>query len=113
MDLERFLRSIFRSAPGFIEVRLIEDKKGGEVIKRTWFATVDQLLADLPALRLLADERKAAVFFGVLWRGERGKGKAEDLIGGCVAWSDLDFKDFPGGEAEARKRLAEFPIKPS
>jgi hypothetical protein len=28
-------------------------------------------------------------------------------------WADIDFKDFPGGEEEARKRLADFPCPPN
>src|SRR5262245_50714727 len=113
MELERFLRCLFGEAPGFIEVRLIEDKKLGKVIKREWYRAVEDLLAGLPALRLLADQHKAAVFFGVLRRRERGKGKAADVVAGLVAWADIDFKDYSGGEAEARKRLAEFSIQPS
>jgi hypothetical protein len=113
MDLERFLRCLFPYGPGFIEVRVIEDKKPGKLVKRGWYPRVDDLLADLPALRLLADQWKAAIFFGVLSRREPGKGKAEDIIASFVVWVDLDFKDFAGGEAEARKRLTEFPVKPS
>jgi hypothetical protein len=44
---------------------------------------------------------------------QRRGGKAEDAVAGAAAWIDLDFKDFPGGEAEARSRLAAFPIQPS
>jgi hypothetical protein len=98
---------------GFIEVRLIEDRKGGALVERQWYPSAQELIDDLPRLWDLAAARVAAVFFGVLPRRERGKGKAEDTIASSVAWADLDFKDYAGGEAEARKRLAEFPLQPT
>ena len=68
-----------------------------------------------PMMRLcdLAAARHTGVFFGVLPRSAHGAGTAADIIDGLVAWVDLDFKDFAGGEAEARKRLAEFPLQPT
>jgi hypothetical protein len=107
-----FLRALFADIPGCTEVRVIEDKKGGHVVDRRWHSTVDALVADLPRLNALAAERSAGIFFGVLPRRPRG-GKKEDTFPGLVAWLDLDFKDFPGGEAEARTRLRGFPLEPS
>ncbi|MCC7015525.1 MAG: hypothetical protein IT454_23405 [Planctomycetes bacterium] len=95
-----------------VEARLIEDKRGGAVVERQWYVGVGALLADLDRLMSVAATRHAAIFFGVLPRLRRG-GKTEDVGPGMVAWVDLDFHDFAGGEAEARERLAAFPLKPT
>jgi hypothetical protein len=112
--LHDFLAALFRHLPpGFIEVRVIEDRKRGPLVAREWYESTDALEQDLPRLRAIAEKSNAAIFFGVLPRRATGLGEAKDTIAGLVTWADLDFKDFPGGEAEARKRLAELPIPPT
>lgn len=108
-----FLPALFDDLDGFIEIRVIEDKKGGGLVDRKWFPDRGRLLEDLPELLRLAEERNAAVFYGVLPRSGQGKGKAKDTLPGRVAWADLDFKDYADGEAEARERIKQLPIPPS
>jgi len=60
-----------------------------------------------------ADNAKAGIFFGVLPRRAEKTGKAEDTIAGYAAWTDLDFRDFQGGEEECIERLNGFPFQPT
>src|SRR6185436_4334533 len=47
----RFLQALHGTdLTGFIEVRLIEDKKGGKLVLRRWYASPDALVADLEFL---------------------------------------------------------------
>src|SRR5688572_13599042 len=104
--LARFLQAIHGpDAAGVIELRLIEDKKRGDLVDRRWLGSPEELLAVLPDLLATADARSAAIFYGVLRRREHGAGTSDDCLAGAVVWNDLDFKDFKGGEAEARERL--------
>lgn len=113
-SIEPFLRALFAHVPpGVIEVRIIEDKKDGIVVERKWFESVDSLIADISRLNNLSDSRHAGVFFGVLPRRARGHGDNESTGPGLAVWVDIDFRDFAGGEDEARKRLAAFPFAPS
>lgn len=113
MSLDRILRALLALPPGFIEVRVIEDKRGGDLVDRRFYASVDELVGDLDRLMALSHHRAAGVFFGVLPRRKKGKGKSEDVLPGLVVWADLDFKDYQGREEEARRRLEAFPIRPS
>lgn len=107
-----FLRALF-DGDGFIEVRLIVEGKGGGIVHREWFPTPDALDGALPALKAKAEQTNAGVFFGVLPRRARDVGKAADTLPSRVVWADVDFKDFGGGEAEARAKLGAFPTSPS
>jgi hypothetical protein len=100
-------------AAGVIEVRLIEDKPHGAPVARRWFELPEEAVLALPELLVLADERGAAIYFGVLRRRQKGAGKSADCIAGAAVWADVDFKDFGDGEEEVRKRLDAFPIRPS
>jgi hypothetical protein len=112
--VSRFFYARFRDlAPGFIEVRLIEDCKDGKLVGRKWYPSVDAFLGDLPRLQKVSERRRVAIHYGVLPRREKNKGKAEDVLPGRVVWVDIDFKDFDGGEPEARERLAHFQLQPS
>ncbi len=109
-----FLNALFSHLPpGSIETRVIGDRRGGEVYARTWHAGADELLAELPRLRSIAENRHAGVFYGVLPRGERGNGTAAAVAPGVAIWADLDFKHFPGGEEEARRIIAGLPLPPT
>ena len=113
-EIKDFLISLFKHMPqGYIEVRIIEDKKKGRVFDRRWYSTVDGLLADLPHIIKFAEDKKAGIFFGVLPRFSEGVGKSEDTLPGIAAWVDLDFRDYKGGEGECRKILEQFPLPPS
>ncbi len=112
--LATFLTALAGDEPhGEIELRLIEDKRGGLPVDRRWYSSPAEVVAALPELLAKADARSAAIFFGVLRRRARGVGTAADCLSGAVVWVDIDFKDFNGGEAEARSRLCAFPPAPS
>jgi hypothetical protein len=113
-SVEAFLRALFSNVPpGFIEVRLIEERERGKVLARRWYPGADALLDVLPGINEFAEKKGAGIFFGVLPRRANGVGKAEDTLPGFAAWTDLDFKDFEGGEEECRKKLDSFPTQPT
>ncbi len=112
-SLRQFTKALFPRDEGFIEVRLLEERKGGRLVDRRWYLAASKLLDDLPRLFELAEQRGAGVFFGVLRRQAAVTGRSEDTLSGSVVWVDLDFKDFPEGPAEARRALDQFPIQPS
>jgi hypothetical protein len=118
----RFLQVLFGSEmTGVIEVRLIEErteemkaaKRKPKVVGIYWYSSPEALLDQLEFLLEQAKIYNAAIFFGVLRRKERGKGKAEGVLPGWIVWVDLDAKDFPDGMEGLRRKLAEFPIPPS
>lgn len=54
------------------------------------------------------------LYFGVCTRKPGAThGRKEDCYEAPAYWADLDFKDFAGGEQEARMRLASCPLSPS
>lgn len=109
-----FLEALFSSVPpGQIELRVIEDKKGGRILNRPWYPAAAKLIEKLPGLARYGEERKAGVFVGVLPRGDGMSGRSNNVIAGIVVWADLDFKSFAGGEEEARARLAALPLAPT
>lgn len=114
--VQEFLEALFGGyvPPGFIEIRLLEDGvKPPRLLDRRWWRDIPALVADMPRLNRVAEKQRAGVFFGVLPRRIHGKGTADTIAAGSVAWADLDFRDYAGGEDEARDRLAAIPIKPS
>lgn len=52
------------------------------------------------------------VYVGAATRIKSG-GTKEHCREAIWTWADIDFKDFPGGETDARERLADFHIPPS
>lgn len=113
-DQDRYFDALFgQLESSFIEVRVIREGTGSGVVERRWYDSAEAVCADWASLLELAKREHAAIFAGVLPRRAKGVGKTEDVVAGWVVWVDLDYKDFPGGEAEARKRLSEFPVKTS
>lgn len=109
-----FLHALFAHVPpGSIEVRVIESRRGGRVIDRRWYQSAQELVGDFADLNSLSEAKDAGVFFGVLPRKESGRGKSDDTLPGSAAWIDVDFRDFEGGEDEARRILGAFPLPPS
>jgi len=83
---------------------------GGAPIHEEWYEDVAFLLPDLPQVMQIAAKAKGGVFYTVLpHRGSR----RDRSFPGMAAWADLDFKDYPGGEAEARAALAAFALPPT
>jgi hypothetical protein len=99
--------------PGVIEVRIIKDERPGKLVEKRWYEAPADLVSDLDELNRIATDHGAGVFVGVLPRKDRTSGKSANTLPGLTVWVDLDFKDFKGGEAEARERLGKFPVQPS
>ncbi len=114
--IRTFFLTVFAGTPPHarIEVRLFLDGvKGKPPVGRHWFATAEDLLDALPRIADDARSKCAGVFFGVLPRKDDTSGESHNTLPSRVVWADIDFKDYAGGETEARKRLAKFPILPS
>jgi len=109
-----FVRALF-DPDDIIEVRPIRDEKGGkpDYKARHWYNGPEELVADLDRLIHWGRSTRTAVFFGVLPRTEHGGGTKDYTRTGRVVWVDIDFKDYGGGETEARTRLQAFPVDPS
>mgnify|MGYP003646672515 CR=1 FL=1 len=123
MQSSGFLAALFNDLDGAIELRPILDLATGEELPdgldratdwkhRRWFDSWEELDAKLPKLCEWGRRQRRALFFGVLPRTQGG-GKASDCLPGRAAWVDIDWKQYEGGETEARERLGKFGIQPS
>lgn len=111
---EAFLRALFEHLPpGFIELRILEDRKGGRLLARRWYPDATALIDILPKMTAYTEENHAGIFFGVLPRRADGVGKAHDALPGFATWTDLDFRDYQEGEGECIKKLNHFPLDPT
>jgi len=112
--IEPFLRALFAHVPpGQIEVRSIEDRKGGASVLRAWHPSADALIERLSDLHKISATNRSGVFYGVLPRRAEGVGGSADTLPGRAIWADIDFKDLAGGEEEGRRLLAGFPHPPT
>lgn len=91
--------------PSLIQVRVLEDRRGGALVCRAWFPDPGQLDDDLSKSDASAAERTASVFIGVLARQAPGGGTPESALPGLAAWADVDVK-VPHG---ARDPAASWP----
>jgi len=112
-QVDAFLRLLFDDVDGLIEIRPIEDKRGGKVVhdERCWLS-VDELIERRASMRDRFRERGWACFYGVLPRTETGGGKAEHAAPGRVVWVDVDFHDFES-EIQARAAVQDLPMRPT
>lgn len=114
--LRAFLDALHGDTGGKLEVRLIQDVRGGSCLTRA-YESVDALIGDVGNLGTIARAEGRAIHLGVLprasgaWHGSNGSAAKVDVIDGWAAWCDIDFKDV--AEAEARKRIANLPCPPS
>jgi len=101
--LRDFFAALFFS--GFIELRALA--LPGVVVDRRFFPASDPT----PAKQFLAAHKAKNIFFGVAARRDGSGGDLGNCLSLRALFGDLDFKDLP--EAEARARLARFPLPPS
>lgn len=85
----------------WIDVRMVEERGGGNN-RPLWFRSPAELAAALPRLADTAYQEGRSLFFGVLPRKARGNGTREGVAAGWVAWADVDFKETPEQELDAR-----------
>lgn len=116
-----FIRALFGEMPAgsFIEFRPIEERrkdepKGKPIEKaRRWYSCDEALIEALPTIVETCRRKRWGAFYGVLPRAVYGKGDSASVQSGRTLWTDIDFRDFAGGEDEARDRLRGFPAQPS
>jgi hypothetical protein len=107
-----FLNALFANSNGsLLELRLItdqEDERRRKHADRVFVNRVDALLAHLPPSGYR--QFGHGVFVGVCPRAQTKGNKVSVKAAGWL-WADLDEKDFPGGKAEALRRLEAFPLR--
>lgn len=104
MNRAKFLKAIFPDGLGYLH--LLATGPGGPHDARfgVKFSTaIESFVTNRPALN---------IYFGVAARRLPDNGKLENCTTLAVLFAEIDFKDFSGGEAEARAKLAAFPIQP-
>jgi hypothetical protein len=110
--LRDFITSIFPDPEaGLVEMRAL-DPGAGKVVAQVFGKPDD--IAGIAAF--LSDHRNHHCYFGVATRVARdGKlaGTREHCDKVWTLYADMDFKAYPGGEAEARDILRECPCPPS
>lgn len=106
--MQDFIAALWGDTAGLIELRLFSDDKSQRDAKpvQRW-TTPDKLEALVPKVAEWCLRRRYGAFVGVLPRKSKG-GKAEDTAAAALVWCDLDFKDYEGGEEEARATLSAF-----
>lgn len=106
-----FIEAIWGNGDALIELRCFSD--GGEKKKplQYWY-TPEELARKVEPIAEWAMRQRIGVFAGVLPRKRHGGSTSADTVPARVVWADVDFKDYKGGESEARERLEAFH-KPS
>ena len=105
-ETKRFLSAVFDGADGLFELLAIS-KDEEQPVSRLFTDDLDELCAEIDRVK---DD--ANFYFGVTKKRDKA-GTKESAYKICCFWADLDFKDFAGGEAEARERIHVFRFKPS
>jgi hypothetical protein len=105
-DRYKFLRLIFPDGLGFAHLLAVSpDRKVDDTrVDVTADAAIDKFIADRPTFNH---------FVGIAARRAPGHGRLENSATLAVLFAEIDFKDFAGGEEEARARLNAFPLPPS
>lgn len=91
-----------------IEIRVIEERRGGKVLATRWYPSTTALLEDLSRLREFQapnGHAPGAIYFGIAPR-TGGRGTKEAVRRVLVLWADLD-------SPEASAKLPSFPFAPS
>ena len=105
--MDEFIEAIWGQAAGFVEVRCFSDSGDAKKPIQKWMSTAD-LKSKLPTMAEWGARNRLGIFAGVLPRMTEGGGSARDTAPARVVWCDLDFKDYTGGETEARHQLGRF-----
>ncbi len=106
ISLEQFLMALFSCIEGLIEIRTIH-KNSGKVYLNLFTRDISKIVDEINRIK-----NECNVYFGISTR-KRESGKKEDVLEVICFFADLDFKDYTGGEEEARKRIREFQFQPS
>lgn len=105
MRLAEFFSVLWDGNEGYAEIRAISREGGAKPAYFEWPAQSKELSAHVTDMM-----PGHHMYFGVGLRSRQG-GTANDVKLIACYWADVDFKTTP--EAEARKLLAAFPLKPS
>lgn len=97
---------------GLIELRCFpEGGRPGRTIQR-WLTRV-QLLDQIDGIAEWGREKRYAVCAGMILRREEGSGKTDNLSQGQALWADMDWRDYEGGQEEARGLIEQCPFPPT
>ena len=99
------MKDLWGDARGFAELRTISPDRHAASEFFPYPSKLDEFLRRGKEL-----SGRSNVYFGVCLRSRRS-GTAADVLSVPALWCDLDFKT--SDEATCRKRLSEFPLKPS
>ena len=98
---DAFFRELYQGCDGLVELRALPSTE-------RQFLEID----DVAGMEgFLADHRHENCFNGIATRRSTASGKLENCLHLPALWADIDFKDTP--EDDARKRVAEAPVRPS
>jgi len=106
--VRKFFSAVWGESEGVAEIRLIHQGPGRPA--QHFFDWPRQ--ADEVASFCSSKSGESHVYFGVCLRGEKAGGEKAARWSNAV-WADIDFKDYKGGEGEARKKIKDFPLKVS
>ncbi len=107
--VRQFLETLFPDLiGGFVETRAIHPLN--HATQSHFYPSLEALFAEQVGIDTLA--KQFHVYFGVCPRNRREGTKDAVRLVWCL-WADVDAKLFPGGKAEALKRLREFPLPPT
>lgn len=103
---KRFLSTVFAGTVGLIEL-LALDKDAEGVASQIFTNDIGEICQEVERLRDVAN-----LYFGVTTKKDKSgnKDSSFEIVG---FYADIDFRDFKGGEAEAREILLKFQFKPS
>jgi len=101
-----FLTTLFSNCEGLVEA-LAFDKDSGKRVLQIFSRDISEICDAVDKIKDTAN-----CYFCTSTRKKESGNKevTHEVVGLNV---DIDFKDYVGGESEARKRLADFAIKPS
>jgi len=105
LDRQTFIESLYAYCEGKIQLRAVPPENESRDVKTTFCAIGDHRAID-DFIRKHANDN---LYFTVATRN--GGGRKEHIVNIPAVWVDIDFKDIP--EAEAEKRLREFPLRPT
>lgn len=100
-DAKRFLSEMFSPyKEGYIELRCLRGTGDRKKVEKAWFPVTAPERAAEAALKF--SDSGLDVYFGVLPRDSTANGKKANVSQAAVAWLDVDFKNTPREDAEAR-----------
>lgn len=106
MSLRDFFVNFLTNTEGMIELRAIQ--ADGPIQDRLFSRSIAEIQTWIEA------NKAYNLYYGINTRHpDTQTGSKRDIFEICAFQADLDFKDYGGGEEEAKSRLEAFPLKPT